>query len=48
MRHVISAALTDCLGIKYRRILIEYFPGMPYGQENIENLVKAKRVYSKP
>ena len=45
---MISVALTDCLGIRCRRILIEYFPGMPYDRENIENLVKAKRVYSKP
>jgi len=39
---VISAALTHCLGIRHRRMLIQYFPGMPDGQENIESLVKAK------
>jgi hypothetical protein len=42
MRLLISVVLTHCLGIRCRRILIKYFPGMPYGQENIENLVKAK------
>jgi hypothetical protein len=40
MRHVISAVLTNCLGVRCRRILIQYFPGMSYGQENIENLVR--------
>ena len=39
---MISVALTHCLGIRCRRILIQYFPGMPDGQENIESLVKAK------
>ena len=39
---MISMALRHCLAIRCRRILIQYLPVVPYGQENIENLVKVK------